>query len=1098
MNVEDWLEGLGLGEYAGAFAENGVDLALLPELTNEDLKDLGIARLADRKAILKAIAGLSKGVDHAEAAAPAPVAGAGERRQVTVLFADISGFTRLSSELDPEETHALLNRYFEVVDSLVGSYGGAIDKHIGDNVMALFGAPVAHTNDPERAVRAACDIHEAMEDLSRELGQALQVHIGIASGQVVASGTGSEAHLEYTVTGDTVNLASRLQDQAAPGESLISEAVYRAASRVASCESRGEVSVKGLQAPVRVWALDRLMAEPVPDRLGVFVGRRAELAQFTALLEESRGQGKGHSILVRGEPGIGKTRLVEEFSRIALEMGFARHKALVLDFGVGKGQDAIRALLRSLLAIPVGGAKEVRKAAADRAVSARGLVSENDRIFLNDLLDLPQPPDLRGLYDAMDTATRNAGKQETLSRLVAAKAERAPLLIIVEDIHWAGQPILDHLASVAATVAECPALLVATSRVEGKTLDQGWLGSLRGCPLTTMELQPLRTSEALTLARDIAERNAPNIDALVERAGGNPLFLEQLAHSASDAAERELPGTLRGLVLARMDRLDEQDRRALQAASAIGQRFSLDALRHLMDDTGYGCGNLMEHRLVRPEGPNFLFAHALIQEGVYSSLLQARRKELHTRAAQWFAGQDSVLHAEHLDRAGDAEAPRAYLAAAREQAGQTRYEGALQLAIRALEIAPAADSFALRCLEGELLRNLGSIPESIGSYRQALEAADEGAGRCRALIGVAEGLRLSEDLSELLDVLSEAQALAEARSLWPELARIHQLKGGVYFIRGEIETCLEANTASLGAARDAKSPELEIQALGGLGEAEFARGRMISAYGYYDRCIELGREHGLDRVIAANLSMRGQTLLYRNEIEAALNDCREASELGARIRQPRAEMIAAIVAAYVTESDDPAASKAWATAGLEIARRLGARLFESINLAYLARAAAREGTPSEAARLVRESLAIIRDSESGMRFLGPQTLGAFVLITDDAHQRRKALKEGRDLLGRGALGHNHLWFYRDAMEVCLRTAAWNEVDDYARAFEDYTGAEPLPWSDFFIARGRVLADFGRGRRDEATLLEIGRLRDEAERIGFKDALSSLDEASSAR
>ena len=180
-----------------------------------------------------------------------PVSG-GERRQVSVLFADLSGFTRLSSGLDPEETHALLNRFFAAVDAVVERYGGAVDKHVGDSVMAVFGAPVAHGNDPERAVRAAIDIHQAVAGLTRDNGEALSVHIGVASGQVVASGTGSAAHQEYTVTGDSVNLASRLQDLAAAGQTLISDAVRNAVSADVECEDIGEVEVAGLPKAVRV------------------------------------------------------------------------------------------------------------------------------------------------------------------------------------------------------------------------------------------------------------------------------------------------------------------------------------------------------------------------------------------------------------------------------------------------------------------------------------------------------------------------------------------------------------------------------------------------------------------------------------------------------------------------------------------------------------------------------------------------------------------------------------------------------------------------------------------------------------------------------
>ena len=321
--------------------------------------------------------------------------------------------------------------------------------------------------------------------------------------------------------------------------------------------------------------------------------------------------------------------------------------------------------------------------------------------------------------------------------------------------------------------------------------------------------------------------------------------------------------------------------------------------------------------MVRPEGPAYLFAHALIQEGIYSSLLRARRRDLHTLAARWFAHRDLVLHAEHLDRAGDATAPQAYLEAAREQVQHARYEQALKLARRALEITPAPESFSLRCLEGECLRHLGYVTESTHAFRQALNVAIHEIDRCHAWIGVAEGLRLSGEHSKLLEALEHAEAIAKVHGLSPELARIYQLRGGVFFVQGEIDACLEANAIALDHAKVANSPELETQALGGLGDAEFARGRMISAYDYYDRCIDLGRANGLSRIVAANLPQRGQTLLYRNDLEAALNDCKESAELAVKICQPRAELIASIVAAYVLDMGNSSEGRYWTRARLE-------------------------------------------------------------------------------------------------------------------------------------------------------------------------------------
>ena len=213
---------------------------------------------------------------------------AGERRQVTILFADLAGFTELSSALDAEELHGLVSRFFEAADRVVEHYGGTVDKHMGDAVMALFGAPIAHGDDPQRAVRAAFDIHAAMADLSAEAGRELKMHAGIASGEVVAGGLGSESRQEYTVLGGSVNLASRLDDLAGAGETLISDAVQRAVVDVVDCESVGEVSVKGLVKPVRVWRARGLSGGTRHARHAPLVGRRPELRQFTGVLETCR------------------------------------------------------------------------------------------------------------------------------------------------------------------------------------------------------------------------------------------------------------------------------------------------------------------------------------------------------------------------------------------------------------------------------------------------------------------------------------------------------------------------------------------------------------------------------------------------------------------------------------------------------------------------------------------------------------------------------------------------------------------------------------------------------------------------------------------
>ncbi len=1093
MDVGVWLEGLGLGQYAEVFAENDIDAKTLCELTGDDLKELGVASLGHRKKLLGATARLSH-ADHDSHEVPVAAASLeGERRQVTVLFADLAGYTKLSSELGAEETHALLNHYFEAVDSIVEDYGGTIDKHIGDAVMAVFGAPIAHDNDPLRGVRAAFDIQQSMTALSGKVGHSLRSHIGIASGQVVASGTGSDAHRAYTVTGDSVNLASRLVHLAAAGETVVSDAVWHAVSGHVDGDALGQVAVKGLDQQVHAWRVRTLLGVAAEVVRSAFVGRRSELRQFSGMVETCRETGNGETVVLRGEAGIGKTRLVEELTAIAKEQGFGSHKGLVVDFGAGKDQDAIRSLVRSLLGISLDVEEAQRRAAADQAV-AEGALEPNQRVLLNDLLGLPHPVELRAMYDAMDNATRNNGKREVVTRLIRGVSARAPVLLIVEDVHWADPLVLAHLAAMTAAVGDCPAVLVITTRIEGDPLDQAWRATTRGAPLTTIDLGPLREAEVNELAGGFFDATSHYVQNCIERAEGNPLFLEQLLRNAEEAESDDVPASIQSLVLARMDRLDPEEKKALQAASVIGQHFSLDTLQHLLDAPGYTCKSLIEHYLVRPEGGEYIFANALIQEGVYSSLLTPKAQDLHKRLAKWFAERDFNLRAQHLDRASDPAAPQAYLEAARIQASDYHYELALRFVRRGLELArTAADKFALTCWKGELLHDLGSVAASVEAYREALKIADDDIRKCTAWVGLAGGLRVTDDIDGALQALDLAETAAKSHDLPLELSRIHHLRGNLYFPLGKTDSCLQQHEMALERARQAESPESEARALGGLGDAEYARGRMRSAHRYFNECVQLSRKQGFGRIEVANFSMLGDTRLYLLALQGSVDDSLAAIEAAARVSHHRAELIAQLHLYFALfDKFEMDRAKEHIERAQALVQVLGARRFEALNLAFTARILHTKGHQSEAIDVARQAMAISR--ETAVSYCGPWVLGPIALITNDAHERQEALDEGEQLLHAGSLGHNHFWFYRDAMDAALDDSDWDSVERYAAALETYTSAEPLPWTSLFIAKGRALAKFGRGKSDDATMEELQHLLDEAKRVGLIMALPALEGA----
>jgi class 3 adenylate cyclase/tetratricopeptide (TPR) repeat protein len=1011
-----------------------------------------------------------------------------ERRQVTVLFADIAGYTKLADELDAEEVHALLGSFFDLADTSVVDHGGTVDKHIGDCVMAVFGAPVAYGNDPERCVRAALDIASRMPLVAADLSRPIGVHIGIASGEVMASGTGSARHVEYTVTGESVNLASRLKDKAPTGEIFISDSVYRALAERVECSEVGELAIKGFAKPITAWRL-RAFREPARSGRQAFVGRTREMRQLEAALAQCRDTRRGRAIYIRGEAGIGKSRLLEQFQATAEGENFACHSGLILDFGMGSGQDAIRSLVRSLLGLTGQSSHEEIEAVAEKAVED-GMLLDERRVYLNDLLDVPQSTELRTLYDAMDNPARNRGKRATVAELVTRASGRRPRLLAIEDLHWADQVTLDHLANLAETVAGCPALLVMTSRLERDPLHAAGGPTIAGQPIVTIDLGPLQSSEANGLAEAYFDSLGERAQRCIERAAGNPLFLEQLLRHAEESAEGSIPGSIRSLVQARLDRLASPDKRALQAASVLGQRFTAEALAALFDQPDWNCADLARHRLVRPQGDHFLFAHALIQEGVYDTLLRSRRRELHRRAADWFRSRDLMLCAQHLDRGDDDGAPRAYLEAAHAQAAEYRSERALRLVERGVALARSrADLSALHLLRGEILHDLGSISESITAFEQALAAADVDIERCRAWLGLAAGLRVTDRFDEAFAMLDKA-ATAAIDDFAAERARIHHLRGNLCFPLGRLIECLHEHERALDCARIASSPELEARALGGLGDAEYARGRMASAHRHFSRCAELSRASGAGRIEVANLSMVAHTQVYLNDFSEALATSQMAVELASRVGHHRAEIIAHNAACNVFRTTGEFGSaKMHAERALVLARQLGAKRFEAVSLNDLAMVARAEASGAEAMDLLHRALTISR--ETGVSFVGPWILGHLAVTTEDPVELQTALTEGEEILSKGAVSHNHLWFFRYAIDASLHTQDWDGAERYCAALEDFTRSEPLPWADFFVRYGRAVGAHSRGRPEQETTCKLGDLLAESEDLGIDPALGAL-------
>ena len=1106
--ITAWLANLGLEHYMEVFADNAIDKHILCDLTDADLKELGVTALGHRKTLLKAIAELA---DDSHQPGPAS-AGApdgnlavwerqlGERKPVTMMFADITGSTALTETLDAEEAHELLYGATQRMCAAIENNRGTVCRFMGDGVMAMFGAPLASERHAVDACAAALEMQQSIRDYANSAdarnAKRLQIRVGLHSGEVVVLTVGEGDKIEYDASGPTVPIAARMEQTAQPGEVYLSAATHALAEGTIETKPLEPVLVKGVSAPITVFALQRVRSveeiAPAAARTP-FVGRRAELNQFAGMLNTSIEDGHGQTVYIRGEPGIGKTRLVEEFSNIAGDKGLSMHRGLVLPFGVGKGQDAIRSLTRTLLGIPAASSKVERERAANAALNDGRLVP-GQAVFLNDLLNLPQPIEQRALYDAMDNSTRNEGKQAVLSALLTAASNSRPLLVIIEDVHWADAITLAHLGALCKTVTDRPAILVMTSRIEGDQLGQNWRNSTQGAPFFTIDLGPLRKQDSMALIGEFIDMSDSLAQSCLERASGNPLFLEQLLRNAREGATENLPDSIQSLVLARIDRLAAEDKRALQAAAVIGQRFRPDALNHLLETSDYGCRELIEHNLLRSEGEGYLFAHALIQESVYSSLLKRQRRAFHLRAAEWFV-DDLTLHAQHLEHADDDKAPTAYLEAAHDQARQYRAETALDLIERGLNLQPQqADRHPLTCLKAELLLDMGEVESSLAVYRQIERDAGDEQQLCDAWMGLAAIMRVQTHYNEGLVLLEKAEPVATRHHLTTTLSRLHHLRGNLSFSLGRAEQCRREHLLALEFAEQSGSPENEARALGGLGDAEYIRGRMRTAGGYYTRCIDIAHKHGLGRIEIAHLAQRGYTMMYTGDWRAANSEALAAIEMATKVGSMRAQMNAANCKNESgfdlgqMNAQDPQLA-------LELARTLGARGWESTGLTYSGLYHIASGDHRQAQEVLTEAVTIARERPA---FFAGKVLGVIAYVmSDDPLAREAALEEGEMVLADGAISHNYLWFYRFAMDALLTVNDWERVEKYATALENYTREEPLQWSDFFIARGRALAAFGRGKRDDTTVKELQRLRDSAEQSGLKIALPALENALAA-
>lgn len=1123
-DIQTWLSEHGLGKYTAEFVAQDISPDLLPDLTDADLRELGVASLGDRKRLLKA-AQPAPAADAApaavapigtpqsavaparsapaEPAAMAPRSGSeeGERRHATVVFSDLTGYTALNEAFDPEEVEQVMARIKQEAVAVIERHGGRVNQFVGDEVMAMFGVPVARRDDARRAVRAALELHETVdaiaEGLQARLGRQLSMHTGIHTGLVIARRSDARAG-DYTLTGDTVNTAARLRGLAQPGEVVVSPQTWQQVADYFEASAGVAVEVKGKERALLPY---RILGERVAAQGGgrPLVGRAEEMQQFETLVQACLDRRRGRVVFVRGDPGLGKSRLVAEFVDNARERGLDCHATTILDFGARTGHDAIRALVQDWLGLSPD-ADEASRAAAILALVGADDGGTDRRPYLYELLDVTPPPEARALLSAVDASVRRNATLDALSWLLRSQLAAAPTLLLVEDIHWADTWTLEQLVPLLTLTGEAALLVILTTRFAGDPSVGEWRSALHGLPVTSMDLQPLAPEDALRLAAGAASISDSLLRSCVERAEGNPLFLEQLLLNAGDESASNLPGSIQALIQARMDRLDTPDKNALQAAAVWGQRAPLSVIRHLVGDPAYDFRPLVDQFLLRRQGDDMVFSHALIRDGAYGSMLHVRRRQLHQLAAEWVLADDVLLAAEHFERAEDPRAVSAYLTASEAQARQYHTTEALALVERALKLPDqAGQGFALALARARLLLAIGHASPAVEASERAIELAQSGAERALALIAMASGMRLLDRISEGLDLTQEADPLALQAGLTLDLSHLHELRGNLLFAMGRSQECQREHQKALEFARQAGSAEAECAALGGLGDASYALAKVRTGAKLVSQCVEMARERGFLKVEVAYLPMVSWSAYYMLDLQRAMEVSRRAIDQAGRMHNPRAELMArgqmVMIDGCIRGNHRDALGQV--ERSLELTETMGGPRFASMVWFFRALLVLRTGDHEGARAHMETAFGIARRIERGMEFVGAQLYGAQAMMASDPQERRQALANGERVMASNALSHNRFTFYDFAIQASLTGSEWDNAQRYCTALEDFVAAEPFPWAEFIVSRGFALVRHGRGERSAELRAQLLALRDLAVNREMNSYLNELETALAA-
>ena len=689
--IAEWLTSIGLAEYAQRFSDNAIDLSVLRDLTEQDLKDLGVL-LGHRRKMLRAIAELKGDVLRTSQAGTKPVPrGGAERRQLTVMFCDLVGSTALSARLDPEDLRVVIGAYLACVAEVVARNEGVIARYMGDGVLAYFGYPLAHEDDAEQATRAGLALVDAVANLKTDIAAELQVRVGIATGMVVVGDlTGEGAAREQGVIGETPNLAARLQALAEPGTVLISESTHRLTVGHFEYRNLGPVALKGWAEPIPAWQV--LGASGVESRfegqhktrLTPLIGRDEEFELLLRRWQLAK-RGNGCVVVLTGEPGIGKSHIA-----LALEERLQSEPHITLRHfcSAHHTNSALYPFIRQLeraSRFERGDSPTGKFAKLEALLMRSG--ADADRVVapLASLLSLP----LSDRYHVPEMSPQKR-KEMTLAALLAqfsGLAARQPVFVIFDDAHWADPTSLELLTITLEQIQRLPALLLITARPE---FTPPWPGHAH---VTTVSLTRLNRNDGATLIdRITAGKTLPKevMNEILARTDGVPLFVEELTKSVLETGllkERDdhyvlshplppmaIPTTLHASLMARLDRLAPV-REVAQIGAVVGREFSYELLNTVAglpkQALEEALAQLVRSELVfcRGQLPQavYTFKHALVRDAAYSGLLRSRRAALHATIADAFeqrfpeiveAQPETLAH--HLTEAGLFEKAAAY------------------------------------------------------------------------------------------------------------------------------------------------------------------------------------------------------------------------------------------------------------------------------------------------------------------------------------------------------------------------------------------------------------------------------------------------------